>query len=174
MFKELLRKKYLEEGYSVTWSDEILKRISLSVYPTRENNDSKMTNFASVSVVDISASIKRSHKDKTKYCIEGGVFLPKNRFVLEVVRRYVNSNPKTYNEYVEIFNALRQDSLGVIEPLDTANVSRYFMRENERLKSIDGITFVVCTQWSIFNITPIIEFANLQGYHVATLNPDEL
>lgn len=147
MFKELLRKKYLEEGHSVTWSDEVLKYIS--------------------------ASVKRSHKDKTKYCIEGGVFLPKNRFVLEVVRRYVNSNPKTYNEYVEIFNVLRLDSLGVIEPLATANVSRYFMREDERLKSIDGITFVVCTQWSIFNITPIIEFANLQGYHVVTFNPDE-
>ena len=43
---------------------------------------------------------------------------------------------------------------------------RYFTKEKECLKSIDGVKFVVCNQWGDFNIAPIVRFANSQGYNV--------
>ena len=43
---------------------------------------------------------------------------------------------------------------------------RYFTEERKRLRSTDGITFVVYNQWGIFNINTIVDFANKQGYNV--------
>ena len=89
--------------------------------------------------------------------------------MLNVVRQYVNENPKTYSEYAKIFNALKPDAQGVVKEFDSLlrkQYRNYFVGEKEYLISSDGIKFVVCNQWSISNISPIVQFANLQGYNV--------
>ena len=44
------------------------------------------------------------------------------------------------------------------------------MKEDECLNSQDGIKFVVCNQWGIFNIRPVVQFAIAQGYNVVEYN----
>lgn len=165
LFKDALKKKYLEEGHDEEWADSVLNQITLTVSPL-----AKIEKEAIQSVVPAYEPIQStSTRDKTKYSILGRDLLPKNRFVLNVVGQYVNENPKTYSEYARIFNTLRPDSLGVIRKYDSLPINQhrnYFMKEDECLNSQDGIKFVVCNQWSISNISPIVQFANLQGYNV--------
>lgn len=167
-FKELLKEKYTHSGYSSEWADAVLEQITLNVSPSVRNQSIEVTpKILGVSTGD------RKNRDRTRYSILGGKPLPKNRFVLEVVRLFVKNNPKTYHEYVGILNPLRQDSFGTIEQLSKANETRYFMAEEDRLQSLDGVIFVVCTQWGISNIAPVIQFANEQGYNVIPFNPDK-
>ena len=55
------------------------------------------------------------------------------------------------------------------KPYDSLEMNQYrnyFVGESEYLRSEDGIKFVVCNQWGIFNIGSILQFANSQGYNV--------
>lgn len=168
IFKELLKEKYIRNGYTSEWADAVLEQITLNVSPSARNQSIEVTpKILGVSTGD------RKNRDRTRYSILGGKPLPKNRFVLEVVRLFVKNNPKTYNEYAEILNPLRRDSFGTIEQLSKANETRYFMAEEDCLQSLDGVIFVVCTQWGISNIAPVIQFANEQGYNVIPFNPDK-
>lgn len=174
MFKDLLREKYLGAGYSVEWIDTVLEQFSLSVSSmTNEHiekiNSQPVSAFAALKNVSV-------HRDRTRYSLLGSAPLPKRKFVLEVVRHFVDNNPKTFNEYAAIFNKLRPDSYGVITALNSLSekqLIRYFTDKTEYLKSTDGITFVVCNQWGRFNIEPIVQFANSQGYNVVAFDSDE-
>ena len=150
------------------WSDAVLEQITLNVSPSVRNQSIEVTpKILGVSTGD------RKNRDRTRYSILGGKPLPKKRFVLEDVRIFVKNNPKTYHEYVGILNPLRQDSFGTIERLSKANEPRYFMAEEDRLQSLDGVIFVVCTLWGISNIARVIQFANEQGYNVIPFNSDK-
>lgn len=169
LFKDALKKKYLEEGHDEEWADSVLNQITLTVSPL-----AKIEKEAIQSVVPAYEPIQSaSTHDKTKYGFLGSRPLSKRKFVLNVVRQYVNENPKTYSEYAKIFNALRPDSLGVIRKYDSLPINQhrnYFMKEDECLNSQDGIKFVVCNQWGIFNIRPVVQFAIAQGYNVVEYN----
>lgn len=174
MFKDLLREKYLGAGYSVEWIDTVLEQFSLSVSSMTNEHIEKINSQP----VSACAALKNVsvHRDRTRYSLLGSAPLPKRKFVLEVVRHFVDNNPKTFNEYAAIFNKLRPDSYGVITALNSLSekqLIRYFTDKTEYLKSTDGITFVVCNQWGRFNIEPIVQFANSQGYNVVAFDSDE-
>lgn len=167
--KDLLRKKYQEEGFPDNWIENILKQISITISSTISKCGESMTPaIMSSSHVQSLVVSDRKTRDRTKYSLLGSQPLAKNRFVLEVVRLFVKNNPKTYSDYDKILNALKPDSLGVIRTIDEARVGRYFLNKEDRLVSLDGITFVVCTEWGIFNIEPIIRFATEQGFQVVS------
>lgn len=165
LFKDALKKRYLEEGHSESWADSVLEQLTLAVSPLVKI--STETSQPATSVYKPIQTI--STRDKTKYAFLGSAPLPKNRFVLNVIKHYVNENPKSYDEYAKIFNALKPDSLGVVKEFNSLlrnQIRNYFTSESECLKSMDGVKFVVCNQWAVSNIEPIVRFANLQGYNV--------
>ena len=168
IFKDALRGKYLSEGYSEEWVESVLNQIALTVSSSvKERQRTEV--LLPISTEKQSHSETKNDRDYTKYSISGGEPLAKNRFVLAVVRKFVNEHPNTYSEYAKIFNALKPDAQGVIKEFDSLlrnQIRNYFTGENECLISQDGIKFVVCNQWKIQTIQPIIRFANLQGYNV--------
>lgn len=165
MFRDALKEKYLNEGRSEEWIESVLDRVILTVSPRIKGSLSEVV----TAVSDCESVSHTANHDKTKYGFLGSRPLPKRKFVWSVVRHFVNENPKTYDEYVKIFNRLKPDSQGVIKTYDSLSktqIIRYFTKEEECLKSIDGVKFVVCNQWGDFNIAPIVRFANSQGYNV--------
>lgn len=172
VFKEMLKKKYLNEGHSNEWADSVLDKINLIVSPVmKEPVMREINRIATILPVQSTyySEQPRNPHDKTKYGFLGSGPLAKRKFVWSVIKHFVNENPKTYNEYAQILNSLKPDAQGVIKTYDSLSqmqMIRYFTKENECLRSIDGVKFVVCNQWGDFNIKPIVEFANLQGYNV--------
>jgi hypothetical protein len=168
IFKDALRGKYISEGYSEEWVESVLNQIALTVSSSAKERQ-RTEVLLPVSTEKQSLSETKNDRDYTKYSISGGEPLAKNRFVLAVVRKFVNEHPNTYSEYAKIFNALKSDAQGVIKEFDSLlrnQIRNYFTGESECLISQDGIKFVVCNQWKIQTIQPIIRFANLQGYNV--------
>ena len=167
LFKNALKEKYLGEGRSNDWVDSVLDQINLTI-----THAIKRTNEINViTPLQYTPKIEQSitAHDKTKYVFLGSRPMSKRKFVLNVVKHFVTENPKSYAEFSKIFNALKPDAQGVIKPynsLQTNQYRNYFIGEGECLKSEDGIKFVVCNQWGLFNIGPIIQFANSQGYNV--------
>ena len=113
-------------------------------------------------------------RDKTKYIINGtSPRLPKNRFVLEIVKAYLNKYPTDFSSLKQVFKDEYQGSTGVINKLDLvetkfANKSnkRHFTGENEILTSADGIQFVVSTEWGKHNVMNIVELAREKGFQI--------
>ena len=165
IFKDALKEKYLNEGHSKEWIEKVLNQIVLTVSPLIKESRTEVATVVS----DYESVSHVTNRDKTKYGFLGSGPLPKRKFAWSVVRYFVSKNPKTYDEYAKIFNTLKPDSQGVIRTYDSlsrAQMIRYFTKERECLKSVDGVKFVVCNQWGDFNIGPIIQFANSQGYNV--------
>ena len=135
----------------------------------KDRDERKKTEINTVLTYGNNQSVAKNNKDYTHYSILGGSSLAKNRFVLEVVRKFVNEHPGTYNEYAKIFNALKSDAQGVVKEYNSLlenQIRNYFTSEKDCLVSIDGVKFVVCKQWTIDMMRPIIQFANSQGYNV--------
>lgn len=170
LFKNALKEKYLGEGHSDEWVDSVLNQIILAVSPRIKKEEQTREAYSlTLTYENNQSAVKNKKKDNTKYSILGGKQLSKRKFVLAVVRKFVNEHPNTYNEYAKIFNALKPDAQGVVKEFHSllSNQFRnYFTSENECLISVDGVKFVVCNQWKIQNVQPIIQFANSQGYNV--------
>lgn len=105
-------------------------------------------------------------RDKTRYMVDNKI-LPKNRFVLAVIEKYIKQNNPTYSELACVFDKSIQGSLNVVELKENAekikdSKKRYFMDSSFKLK--DGNTVVVCTQWGIFNIVKFEKVASNLGF----------
>ena len=101
-------------------------------------------------------------RDTTKYSIDGGEFLNKRRFVLSVVKKYVDSHPGiTYN----VLRLRFPDSLsgsvihGVVRPykdvLEKLKIQpdlkkRFFLDEEDLITLSDGTILTVYNQWGEF------------------------
>ena len=105
-------------------------------------------------------------RDNTKYSIDGGTnYFGKNRIVREIIIRYLELHPKlTYRQLEQIFPDEMQGSYGVVRSLDELHEmehdrkdleTRYLMKEDELLKTADGVRFAVCNQWGAYNIPNI-------------------
>jgi len=117
---------------------------------------------------------KPKQHDKTQYSINGGSFEGKRRFVHQLVSLYVEQHSgATFAELEQLFKPELQGSYGVIRTVDYirekgAKGYRYLMKDNELLRSADGVTFAVCSQWGIGNIPRIVELAKKLGYNITT------
>lgn len=188
LFKDALKKQYLDDGYSEEWIDAVLGQIVLSVSARNrieeiQANDSE-TDFP-IGENRYYEDYNCSTYDRTKYGISGSGPLAKNRFALRVISRYVKENRKTYDEYVRIFRTLKPTGVKIIKPYSDLTAEerkkRYFVKPEDRLRSTDAVEFVVTTQWGkpkdlssnrSFDITPVVRFAESQGYEVK-IYPDK-
>ncbi len=116
-------------------------------------------------------------RDNTKYSIDGGInYFGKNRIVREIIIRYLESHPKlTYRQLEHIFPDEMQGSYGVVRSLDELHEmehdrkdleTRYLMKEEELLKTADGVQFAVCNQWGAYNIPNIFRLMEKWGWNV--------
>ncbi|MFN5514837.1 MAG: hypothetical protein ACK5CA_08835 [Cyanobacteriota bacterium] len=118
-------------------------------------------------------AVTSSSKDRTKYQFFGKVY-NKRQLVLAIVTYYLQTNPdKTFEELREIFYDDIHSTYGVIALLEKAELKggakRYFLNEEQLLKTGDGKTIAVCNQWGIGNIKPMLEIAKNQGYEIEEL-----
>jgi len=116
-------------------------------------------------------------RDNTKYSIDGGInYFGKNRIVREIIIRYLESHPKlTYRQLEQIFPDEMQGSYGIVRSLDELHEmehdrkdleTRYLMKEEELLKTADGVQFAVCNQWGAYNIPNIFRLMEKWGWNV--------
>jgi len=116
-------------------------------------------------------------RDNTKYSIDGGTnYYGKNRIVREIIIRYLELHPKlTYRQLEQIFPDEMQGSYGVVRSLDELHEmehdrkdleTRYLMKEEELLKTADGVRFAVCNQWGAYNIPNIFRVMEKWGWNV--------
>lgn len=168
MFKDALKEKYLNEGHTVEWADSVLDQICVSISPAiKRTIQVEAIPPSQQSTQNIEKPIVL--RDKTKYSFLGNRPMSKRVFVFNVIKHFVTENPKSYAEFSKILNALKPDAQGVIKAYDSLTTNQYrnyFVRESDFLTSADGVKFVVCNQWGLFNIGPIIRFANSLGYNV--------
>ena len=116
-------------------------------------------------------SERPQQRDKTRYMFNGNIYL-KNKLVLAVVKDYVSKNIQiTCYELKSIFTKSLQGSIGVVEEENIAkqrkdfNV-RFFCKEDEVLRLVDGRNMLVCSQWGILNISNFIKRAEQLGYKI--------
>lgn len=116
-------------------------------------------------------------RDNTKYSIDGGTnYFGKNRIVREIIIRYLELHPKmTYRQLEQIFPDEMQGSYGVVRSLDELNemehdskdlATRYLMKEDELLRTADGVRFAVCNQWGAYNIPNIFRVMEKWGWNI--------
>ena len=98
--------------------------------------------------------------------------LGKNQLAYAIDSSYVKQHPKTTFEEIErIFPPKLQGSFGVVRTLDYIkekgyNGHRYFDKPDEILKSGNGISFAVSTQWGKDNLPNIMDVAIKLGFRI--------
>ena len=116
-------------------------------------------------------------RDNTKYSIDGGTnYFGKNRIVREIIIRYLELHPKlTFRQLEQIFPDEMQGSYGVVRSLEELHEmehdrkdleTRYLMKEEELLKTADGVRFAVCNQWGAYNVPNIFRVMEKWGWNV--------
>lgn len=119
---------------------------------------------------------RAASKDMTRYVFMENVYR-KNRLVLAVVQKYLKDHPDTsFKALQRVFPDELQNracAYGVVAPfekakqiLDSTGYKRYFLNEDDILKTGDGQQVAVCTQWGIGNIGGFIEVARALGYQI--------
>ena len=125
-----------------------------------------INNGIQTTLFDIPELPAKQSRDKTKYVFANKI-LPKNRLVLEIIKKYVDEHNPTFAELQSVFDKSLQGSLNVVETFENAQKikdaeKRYFMKSPLLLK--DGNKVVVCTQWGIFNIVKFEKLASNLGF----------
>lgn len=171
-------KMYLMEKYGNTFSESDIMGMLASLNFTATPQDGKRPVVVTPAPVlqkpgSDTTKPKWEH-DKTQYSINGGAFLGKRRFVHQLVKLYVEQHPSaTFAELEQVFKPEFQGSYGMIRTVDYIREKgveeyRYLMKVNEVLRSADGVTFAVCSQWGIGNTPRVVALAKTLGYNITT------
>lgn len=156
----LLKSKFIKDGFDSELVDEEFLHLSVTI----KYEDDKLVLPVEVNnnINDIKQKDKEQyHKDKTRFSFNGSVFYNKRRFVLEVIKHYINEHPYiSFNELKQLFpDELHSRSIGVIRlysELLTKIKShpdvqkRYFLKSDEIITLYDGTKIVVTNQWGNF------------------------
>ena len=122
--------------------------------------------------------------DYTKYKLDGNGNFPKNRLVLEVIKKYINKNPNMkYSELLEKFPNSLQGSIGVIKNEQDMNKwendgrrekreSRFFTNSEEILK-LGTERIYVCTEWGSKHHPNFIKHAKELGFDITESSTTE-
>ena len=119
-------------------------------------------------------------KDTTRYSFNGSPFYPKKRFVLAVVKQYVNDHPDiTYDELERIFpSEMISKKRGVIRPLSVVQEwiqnnpdlsSRFFLETEELITLSDGLQYTIYNQWALKQFNKFLEVAR----YIYVVNSDK-
>ena len=170
-------KMYLMEKYGNTFSESDIVGMLASLNYTATPKDGQQPVVVAIPTavpqkqVSDTTKPKQQH-DKTQYSINGGPLQGKRRFVYQLVKTYVEEHPSaTFAELELVFPSTLQGSYGVIRTTDYIRGKgieeyRYLMKDGELLRSSDGITFAVCSQWGIGNTPRVVDLAKKLGYVV--------
>ncbi|NQV38537.1 MAG: type I restriction enzyme HsdR N-terminal domain-containing protein [Candidatus Marinimicrobia bacterium] len=166
---ELIKQDFLNK-YDAELIDNVLQEISINITAKNQTEIEKPKFQTEIQ----KKTENTSTRDKTKYIINGnGKRLPKNRFVLELVRAYLKEKPTDFETLKKVFRDEYQGSTGVINKLDLietkyANKSnkRHFTGNDEILVSKDNIKFVVSTEWGKGNVNNIVDLARKEGFEI--------
>ena len=172
-------KMYLMEKYGNTFSEGdivgMLASLCFTVTPKNVQPHSSVTTTVTTPQKQSSHTPKSKHQhDKTQYSINGGPLLGKRRFVHQLVKIYVEEHSTaTFAELEKVFNPALQGSYGVIRSVNYIREKgieeyRFLMKDDELLRSADGISFAVCSQWGIGNTSKIVNLAKQLGYVITT------
>lgn len=167
---ELIKQDFLNK-YDAELIDNVLKEISINI----SGNVTTEQETQKVLAKNWESNGQQNTRDKTKYIINGkGKRLPKNRFVLELVKEYLKKKPSSFSSLKNVFLDEYQGSTGVINTLESVEIKyankgnkRHFIADNEILTSADNIQFVVCTEWGKDNINNVVELARREGFEIA-------
>lgn len=113
-------------------------------------------------------------KDRTKYNFNGKSNLPKNRLVLEVIKKYVGDNPNiSFEELREIFPKKMQGTHEIVvlaQSIPEFKKVRYFLKKDEIIKLSDKRHISVTNQWGVAgNIKTFIKKATELGYEITEI-----
>ena len=166
---DLIKQDFLNE-YDAELIDNVLQEISINI----SENVAKEREIQNIPVKNRESSGQQNTRDKTKYIINGkGKRLPKNRFVLELVKEYLKKKPSNFSSLKNVFLDEYQGSTGVFNTLESVEIKyankgnkRHFIADTEILKSADNIQFVVCTEWGKDNINNIVDLARREGFEI--------
>ena len=148
----LIKEKFTKEGFDDEVLNAELSKLEISVNWKDNHNLSQV-------FVASSPAIEDTNKyEDTYFSFDGITFHCKRRFVLELIKYYVENNPNVnFEELESMFPAeLHTKSLGVIRTLSSVNEriisrpdlrKRYFLKENEMITLSDGTKVVVNNQW---------------------------
>ena len=172
-------KMYLMEKYGNTFSEGdivgMLASLCFTATPKNVQPHSSVTTTVTTPQKQSSHTPKSKHQhDKTQYSINGGPLLGKRRFVHQLVTIYVEEHSTaTFAELEKVFNPALQGSYGVIRSVNYIREKgieeyRFLMKDDELLRSADGISFAVCSQWGIGNTSKIVNLAKQLGYVITT------
>lgn len=183
IFKELLKKKYLEDGRSEQWVDNVLDqfRVTVSRAITNDENSVQPKFVVEKSWKEESYSqeqaIKNDGKNKQRdfFSINGMGRFSKRRCALEVVTQYCREKELTYEEVELVFNekipGLIMQYDKIIEKQqgsdDNTKDSRWFF--NDPLKSFDDVEFLVSTQVGDgckIGFDDVVRLASVLGYDI--------
>lgn len=110
--------------------------------------------------------------DNTWYSLGNGAYMGKSRFVLHLVATYAKQHPEaTFADLEHVFRPEYQGSYGVIRSVEWIKEKgfagkRYYMKEDDLLRSADNVVFAVTTQWGKGNVGNIEALARQFGYEV--------
>ncbi len=112
----------------------------------------------------------KTKKDKTKYRFENKVYC-KRRIVYVCVRKYISDNNiESFIDLQAAFPDYLQGSLGVIKPIEEANMysnaHRRFYFADEDILHLNGKLYVICSQWEKKNINRFLSVAKDLGYSI--------
>mgnify|MGYP003502502298 CR=1 FL=1 len=167
----LIKEKFTKEGFEDEVLNAELSKLDINVNKKENHNLSQV-------IVTSSSPLEDTDKDQDAYFSFDGIkFHCKRRFVLELIKHYVQNNPNVSFEELEIqFPAeLHRKSLGVVRTLSSVNDriisqpdlrKRYFLKENEIITLSDGTKVVVNNQWGTL-FTKFLEKAK-SLYHVTS------
>lgn len=145
-----------------------------------ENGKADANGAGSLSAVNPSAD---TH-DYTKFSLNGGAFVPKSRFVLDVVHAYMAKHPDaTYAQLKKVFHdglcssGFKFKGFLCAEEDYNAWESKYKTKRympdgpDRRLTSADGVVFFVNTQWTLEGTRGVAKLAKSEGFKVSTETP---
>lgn len=109
-------------------------------------------------------------RDTTKYEYKNELYC-KRQLVYAVVRDYINEHDAcTYIAIKAAFPDFLQGSLGVVKPIEVANMysgadKRFFFSDDQILSLADK-NYVVCSQWDVKNIKRFLKRADELGIEI--------
>lgn len=166
----LIKEKFTKEGFEDEVLDVELKKLDINI-------NWRDTPNLSQAIVTSPILEDTDENQNAYFSFDGITFHCKRRFVLELIKYYVENNPNVnFEELEKQFPAeLHTKSLGVVRTLSSVNEriifqpdlrKRYFLKENEIIILSDGTKVVVNNQWGTL-FPKFLKKANLL-YHITS------
>ena len=183
VIKELLKKKYLEDGRSEQWVDNVLDQFRVTVSRAITNDENSVQSVPVVRKRQIedphfreyTVSNDENYTRRGNFSINGEGHYCKNRCALEVVKRYSREKDLSYKEIESFFNGRIPNLVMSYDEVVRKQQNSYDKAKDKRwhfkypLKSSDGIVFLVSTQIGDgcpIDFKEVLRLASSLGYDI--------